>query len=45
MNNLSSEIVNVNQYIINHKDEFNKEIGCENYELTKQLKITNYTNN
>lgn len=27
MNNLSSEIVNVNQYILNHKKEFNKEIG------------------
>lgn len=34
MNNLSSEIVNVNQYIINHKDEFNKEIGY----LIKQVR-------
>lgn len=27
MINLSSEIPNINQYIINHKTEFNKEIG------------------
>lgn len=27
MNNLKTEIIEVNQYILNHKKEFNKELG------------------